>query len=657
MISDSERFRGSGGGGGRGRRDVNASSMARGQRMESPIVASPPTMRASWRPEIRDSTPLHHRSQSLEPSREATHQYLKRSDIRSSDRCGRSRASGHLTPATNVGSLSRRISKPTRKIGCLGSSSNMTRHLARDGFEEGTDTKDEDRQMMKLFEMEMRMKRSNPEKTSLSNRRSSAAVCSRGKSSRVRSVCRGHSDQTQNSPTWQQHEGRQHNGEEIHHQSPSSDTSQIVLTEFSNEIPPSSCVIDTRLSLVEGTGGNFRTLSRGRRPQCSASNDYIYREPLLANHTTGTSSSLRTETPHFYDHNEDLIHRHGNRRHHHHRCATDVDTRMVKSSTQSIKSRSSSAGKTAESIYTKDTEALTDSTIFCRIDSITERALGISPSNQKELDDDAADYIAYLTSRAAPCRAPTVNELHDNTGATPERTYYREVSSLGHANETIRTNLCNDKGRCVRHPHVQLRKKKITGGWNVLIANCPECCVEEMRRLKRLQTKISKSKSAASDCPRMKGDCSNTGYSRNLKLKQMNPTSKVHKSFAENTSVRSGRSKSCSSCRRDTTAVRRRLSSSSHNHRERLYFSSMRDNAVPMFEFDIALDAYGNIITSPRFMMRSSKSPSLKESPTVKSIMSAKSTRSRSCKSTCTPNRAVIPTRDRNNRRKQHRRG
>jgi len=138
----------------------------------------------------------------------------------------------------------------------------------------------------------------------------------------------------------------------------------------------------------------------------------------------------------------------------------------------------------------------------------------------------------------------------------------------------------------------------------------------------------------------------------------MNPSLKLHKSFAENTSVRSGRSKSCSSCRWDTTGVGRRLSSSSHNHFVSSSFPSMRDIAVPMFDFDFALDAYGNIISSSRSARRSAKSPSRKESSTsVKSSMSAKSTRSRSCKSTCTPNRALVPTRDHDTRRKQHRRG
>ncbi|KAL9188892.1 hypothetical protein ACHAXT_011382 [Thalassiosira profunda] len=43
----------------------------------------------------------------------------------------------------------------------------------------------------------------------------------------------------------------------------------------------------------------------------------------------------------------------------------------------------------------------------------------------------------------------------------------------------------DDRGRCVSHPHIKLRKKKLLGGWKVLLVNCPDCCIEEMLRMKR----------------------------------------------------------------------------------------------------------------------------------------------------------------------------
>ena len=42
-----------------------------------------------------------------------------------------------------------------------------------------------------------------------------------------------------------------------------------------------------------------------------------------------------------------------------------------------------------------------------------------------------------------------------------------------------------DRGRCVRHPHIKLRKKKLMGGWKIMLVNCPDCCIEEMLRMRR----------------------------------------------------------------------------------------------------------------------------------------------------------------------------
>ncbi|EED96459.1 predicted protein [Thalassiosira pseudonana CCMP1335] len=40
------------------------------------------------------------------------------------------------------------------------------------------------------------------------------------------------------------------------------------------------------------------------------------------------------------------------------------------------------------------------------------------------------------------------------------------------------------RGRCIRHPDIRLRKKKLLGGWKILIGHCPECCLDEMRRVR-----------------------------------------------------------------------------------------------------------------------------------------------------------------------------
>jgi predicted nucleic acid-binding Zn-ribbon protein len=42
----------------------------------------------------------------------------------------------------------------------------------------------------------------------------------------------------------------------------------------------------------------------------------------------------------------------------------------------------------------------------------------------------------------------------------------------------------DSKGRCIRHPTIRLRKKKFFGGWKIIIGHCPECCLNEMRRVR-----------------------------------------------------------------------------------------------------------------------------------------------------------------------------
>ena len=45
-------------------------------------------------------------------------------------------------------------------------------------------------------------------------------------------------------------------------------------------------------------------------------------------------------------------------------------------------------------------------------------------------------------------------------------------------------NECDAKGRCVRHPYVRLRKKKLFGrGWKKLLSACPSCALEELYRI------------------------------------------------------------------------------------------------------------------------------------------------------------------------------
>mmetsp|Transcript_2022 Transcript_2022/g.4365 ORF Transcript_2022/g.4365 Transcript_2022/m.4365 type:complete len:466 (+) Transcript_2022:55-1452(+) len=50
--------------------------------------------------------------------------------------------------------------------------------------------------------------------------------------------------------------------------------------------------------------------------------------------------------------------------------------------------------------------------------------------------------------------------------------------------DKLNTAEYDSKGRCVRHPAIRLRKKKLFGGWKIIIGHCPECCLDEMRRVR-----------------------------------------------------------------------------------------------------------------------------------------------------------------------------
>jgi hypothetical protein len=75
-----------------------------------------------------------------------------------------------------------------------------------------------------------------------------------------------------------------------------------------------------------------------------------------------------------------------------------------------------------------------------------------------------------------------------------------EEASASPEDKEIVTAQCDAKGKCIRHPTVRLRKKKLFGGWQVVLSNCPECCLDEMRRVKEERSRSGKSKSGSSRC-------------------------------------------------------------------------------------------------------------------------------------------------------------
>lgn len=56
------------------------------------------------------------------------------------------------------------------------------------------------------------------------------------------------------------------------------------------------------------------------------------------------------------------------------------------------------------------------------------------------------------------------------------------------------TNDCDAQGRCVHHPRVRLRTKRLLShGWRVCLSSCPECCAGELRRIDAARQELATS--------------------------------------------------------------------------------------------------------------------------------------------------------------------
>jgi hypothetical protein len=82
-------------------------------------------------------------------------------------------------------------------------------------------------------------------------------------------------------------------------------------------------------------------------------------------------------------------------------------------------------------------------------------------------------------SSRRPVDQPGLTESETNVSDSNADNNDSEAPVMAQASEY------DDKGRCVKHPHIKLRKKKILGGWKVMLVNCPDCCIEEMLKMRR----------------------------------------------------------------------------------------------------------------------------------------------------------------------------
>jgi len=126
---------------------------------------------------------------------------------------------------------------------------------------------------------------------------------------------------------------------------------------------------------------------------------------------------------------------------------------------------------------------------------------------------DDVSAVTFSTGSVAPAQSPPRCEV---------------VVEGEEGDQPIDTNEYDERGRCVRHPHVKLRKKKMFGKkWKVLMSACPDCCVDELKRI-RLKDEHGRKEFSAdlysqgSGCqqlnkddsnPRSQGDASSVGSS------------------------------------------------------------------------------------------------------------------------------------------------
>lgn len=100
----------------------------------------------------------------------------------------------------------------------------------------------------------------------------------------------------------------------------------------------------------------------------------------------------------------------------------------------------------------------------------------------------------------------------DESGSMERKTRGGSASSHVSSFDLINTSDFDERGYCKHHPTVRLRKKQFMRGWKTVLSNCPECCLDEMRRIQESRKKNHKESSS-----RRRGgddDISRSGESR-----------------------------------------------------------------------------------------------------------------------------------------------
>lgn len=106
-----------------------------------------------------------------------------------------------------------------------------------------------------------------------------------------------------------------------------------------------------------------------------------------------------------------------------------------------------------------------------------------SSTTSTDSDDDNGR-VPSAQSTALMCKVSDVCETRSKSS----------ISASSVDRGKINTCDCDERGWCRRHPTtVQLRKKNIfRSTWQVLLSQCPECCLDEMKRVRDVQKQLRK---------------------------------------------------------------------------------------------------------------------------------------------------------------------
>jgi len=112
---------------------------------------------------------------------------------------------------------------------------------------------------------------------------------------------------------------------------------------------------------------------------------------------------------------------------------------------------------------------------------------GGSPTHTHEGEDHHA-----LHEEIEEDESPLPRKISNESNSTQDTMTHEETNS-----SSVNTNNYDKKGRCIVHPHIRLRKKKFmsrlclgsssNNGWKILMSACPDCCVDELRRIRLVE--------------------------------------------------------------------------------------------------------------------------------------------------------------------------